>query len=151
MAKKGLLMGVLICWLFALIILFLTSCASTEFHSYNEWKTEDKILFGANVGLNVIDVVQTNECVNIHNCFEANTALARKDGKPDILRVIGFKVLLTSGQYYALGHKEIDSKSKTIALGIGTAALTAVIVSNAFQLKRSGYSGLAMILPILSW
>lgn len=129
----------------------LTGCSSLPYHPYSEWETEDKILFGTNIGLNLVDIGQTSECVKLTGCIEANPVLARKDGKPDMLRVSLFKGAILAGQYYALSHRPIDSKSKTIALGIGTVILTAVIVSNALNLRRSGYSGLAALLPLINW
>jgi hypothetical protein len=64
------------------IVIILSSCAS--------WDKTDKILLGSYLVLSAVDALQATQ-IDGKNNHEANPILAKSDGKPDMLKVVGLK------------------------------------------------------------
>ena len=98
---------------------------------FKDWKKTDKILFGAYVGLNVVDVGQTFDLINCQqtnpNCRyeEKNPIIGQSPSKE---KVILYKTLTTGLVYYAL--EKSPSRERTGALLVINGIMLGTVANN---------------------
>lgn len=91
-----------------------------------DWDSTDKALFGAQIGLQVIDTLQTNYARQHPERFEEANPLYGKH--PNMFLVIGVKSLFVSGLYWIV--KDIKSADRKLILGVADTIELAVVGHN---------------------
>lgn len=93
----------------------------------DEWKTTDKVLFGAFIGLQVIDTLQTYEIRKHPDEWKETNPLY--GSPPNMSKVIAVKALYTGLVYYLL-DTQTSSEGRTRALLVLDAVAAAVVIHN---------------------
>lgn len=91
-----------------------------------DWDNIDKALFGAQIGLQVIDTLQTNYARQHPERFEEANPIFGK--RPNMLLVIGVKSLFVSGLYWIV--VDMPSRDRKLILGVADTIELAVVGHN---------------------
>lgn len=91
-----------------------------------DWDNIDKGLFGAQIGLQVVDTLQTNYAKKHPEQFEEANPIYGK--RPNMLVVIGAKSLFVGGLYWIV--KDMPSTDRKLILGVADAIELAVVGHN---------------------
>lgn len=91
-----------------------------------EWDNIDKGLFGAQIGLQVIDTLQTNYARQHPERFEEANPIFGKH--PNMFLVVGVKSLFVSGLYWVV--KDMKSVDRKLILGVADTIELAVVGHN---------------------
>lgn len=89
----------LICWLIAIICLFLMGCAG-----FRSWDTPTKVMFTGLVAGQAIDYLETDYILD-HDGHERNPLFDRHQG-----RIIPLKIAVLIGSYYFINYLEPEHR-----------------------------------------